>query len=438
MGSKESLQYNRFEIYPNEGNNSVDIRAGTPRIEYRESVFTPFVQISVFVIETGSAVGEVTALEGLTLQGTEKVLFEIEDANGNKITLDDPNDLRVGSVANVSQSFKNISYSLNVISKEMYDNTLLDTRVRRRLEGKISDIVSSIVKDDLGSDKAVYVDKTHNSYFGDGGDQAPFNRILELQSLSIPDGRASKSAGYLFWETSDGYHFRSLDEMFKYSGSRLNYVDSRGEKIKNYIENKLAEIKIPDGYNDKILYSRIDRTIDALSQFESGAFGTVLELFDDVTKEYTKSGVKSPPPEGTAEIAGEKLPQFSEEYANKATDRIVAKRNTGGSFGSNDSLERQVEKITEEDIVAEEILWQAKQNFRQKFNMSAEIIIPADFSLHAGDLVHCDFPEISTKKTLQESQKDSGIYMIADLCHYGDKSQSYTGLHLVRDSFGIK
>ena len=70
--------------------------------------------------------------------------------------------------------------------------------------------------------------------------------------------------------------------------------------------------------------------------------------------------------------------------------------------------------------------------------MSAEIVIPADFSLHAGDLVHCDFPEISTKKTLQESQKDSGIYMIADLCHYGDKSQSYTGLHLVRDSFGIK
>ncbi len=110
----------------------------------------------------------------------------------------------------------------------------------------------------------------------------------------------------------------------------------------------------------------------------------------------------------------------------------------GGSFGSADSLERQVEKFNEEDIVVEEVLWQAKQNFRQKFNMSAEIIIPADFSLHAGDLVHCDFPEISSKKTLQESQKDSGIYMIADLCHYGDKSQSYTGLHLVRDSFGIK
>ena len=428
MGSKESLQYNKFEVYPNEGDESVDIRAGAPRIEYRESVFTPFVQVSVFVIETGSAVNELTVLEGLKLQGTEKVLFEIEDAVGNKISLDDDNDLRIGSVANVSQSFKTVSYSLNVISKEMFDNTLLDTRVKRKLQGKISDIVPSIVSNDLGSSKPVYIDETHNSYFNFGNDIAPFNEILKLQGLSIPAGMNTKSAGYLFWETSEGYHFKSLDKLFS----------TEGKNIKKYIENKKVDTIVPAGYTDKILHSKIDRTIDALGQFESGAFGTILEVFDSVTGEYTKSTTKSPPSEGTAEIAGETLPQFNKEYRDKATDKIHATKNTGGSFGSADSLERQVEKFNEEDIVVEEVLWQAKQNFRQKFNMSAEIIIPADFSLHAGDLVHCDFPEISSKKTLQESQKDSGIYMIADLCHYGDKSQSYTGLHLVRDSFGIK
>ena len=428
MGSKESLQYNKFEVYPNEGDESVDIRAGAPRIEYRESVFTPFVQVTVFVIETGSAVKELTVLEGLKLQGTEKVLFEIEDAVGNKISLDDDNDLRIGSVANVSQSFKTVSYSLNVVSKEMFDNTLLDTRVKRKLQGKISDIVPSIVSNDLGSSKPVYIDETHNSYFNFGNDIAPFNEILKLQGLSIPAGMNTKSAGYLFWETSEGYHFKSLDKLFS----------TEGKNVKKYIENKKVDTIVPAGYNDKILHSKIDRTIDALGQFESGAFGTILEVFDSVTGEYTKSTTKSPPSEGTAEIAGETLPQFNKEYRDKATDKIHATKNTGGSFGSADSLERQVEKFNEEDIVVEEVLWQAKQNFRQKFNMSAEIIIPADFSLHAGDLVHCDFPEISSKKTLQESQKDSGIYMIADLCHYGDKSQSYTGLHLVRDSFGIK
>ena len=101
-------------------------------------------------------------------------------------------------------------------------------------------------------------------------------------------------------------------------------------------------------------------------------------------------------------------------------------------------MEKQVEKNTVEGVSIEDVLQQSQQNFRQKFNMSAEIIIPADFSLHAGDLVYCEFPELSTKKTLRKTPKDSGIYMISDLCHYGDKSQTYTGLRLVRDSFGVK
>jgi len=28
--------------------------------------------------------------------------------------------------------------------------------------------------------------------------------------------------------------------------------------------------------------------------------------------------------------------------------------------------------------------------------------------------------------------------MIADLCHYGDVGNSFTGLHLVRDAYGAK
>ena len=67
-----------------------------------------------------------------------------------------------------------------------------------------------------------------------------------------------------------------------------------------------------------------------------------------------------------------------------------------------------------------------------------EIKIDADFSLHAGDLVEIEIPQISTKKTKVRSAKDSGIYMIADLCHYCDQTQTYTGLNLVRDSYGVK
>ena len=91
-GSKESLQFNKFEIYSNEGVGSVDLRSGTPRIEYRESVFVPYVTITAAIVDTGNAFEAndgsgktISLLDSIKCQGTEKILFDIEDGNGNKI-----------------------------------------------------------------------------------------------------------------------------------------------------------------------------------------------------------------------------------------------------------------------------------------------------------------------------------------------------------------
>lgn len=447
MGSKESLQFNKFEVFSNKNNKSVDMRS-IPRIEYRESVLSPFIVITAQIVETGNTMSAddgsgatISALEGLNLQGTEKVLFEIEDANGNKIKLTDNNDLRIATVSRVAQSFKNISYQLNIVSKEAYDNTLCDTRVRTKFDGKISDCVRRILTEFLKTQKNIEVDETINTYEKWGVDDYPFDKILKLQQIGIPDIKDAigKTCGYLFWETSEGYKFKSIDNLFKVTGKFPNYKDSGGRDIKNYIENKKVDVSsIPQGFDDKILHSKIDRTIDALGQFESGAYGTILEFYDEVNKTYTKKDPFVPPPDGNGEIAGKELPQFSDEYKGKATVRVVAQRDIGQTFSSGDSVEKQVEQNTKEGVSVQDVLQQSQQNYRQKFNMSAEIIIPADFSLHAGDLVYCEFPELSTKSTLTKTPKDSGIYMISDLCHYGDKSQTYTGLRLVRDSFGVK
>lgn len=445
MKNKESLQFNKFEIFSNKNNKSVDMRS-IPMIEYRESVLSPFVTITAQIIETGNTLSDdegygISALEGLNLQGTEKVLFEIQDSRGNKIKLTDDNDLRVATVSRVVQSFKNISYQLNIVSKEAYDNTLLDTRVRTKFDGKISECVRRILLEFLKTKKNIEVDETINTYEKWGIDDYPFDKILHLQQIAIPNIKDAigKMSGYLFWETSDGYKFKSLDNLFKVTGSFPNYTDSRGKKIKNFIENKKVDyLNIPTGFDDKILHSTISRTINALGQFESGAYGTVLEFYDEVNKTYTKKQPFIPPPDGNGEIAGKELPQFNEEYKGKATVRVVSQRDIGQTFSSGDSVERQVEKNTLENVPIEDVLQQSQQNFRQKFNMSAEIIIPGDFSLHAGDLVYCEFPELSTKNTIVKTPKDSGIYMISDLCHYGDKTQTYTGLRLVRDSFGVK
>jgi hypothetical protein len=67
------------------------------------------------------------------------------------------------------------------------------------------------------------------------------------------------------------------------------------------------------------------------------------------------------------------------------------------------------------------------------------IVIAGDFSHRAGDLIYCDFPELSSDKTQIVSGKNSGIYMIANLIQQLDvRAGAWTQLTLVRDSYGRK
>ena len=56
MAVEESLQFNVFEIHSNEDDKVIDLRAGTPRFEYRESVFSPYVEVTAYLVDTGNTV----------------------------------------------------------------------------------------------------------------------------------------------------------------------------------------------------------------------------------------------------------------------------------------------------------------------------------------------------------------------------------------------
>ena len=65
-------------------------------------------------------------------------------------------------------------------------------------------------------------------------------------------------------------------------------------------------------------------------------------------------------------------------------------------------------------------------------------MIAGDFSLRAGDMIYCEFPQLSTDPNTQPNKKSGGLYMIASLCHNITPRDTYTSLTLVRDTFGRK
>ena len=456
----ESLKFNMFEMYSNVDDSvSVSLMgSGNPVIEYRESVFMPYVEIVAHIIDTGNTLpADNGADEGIGLldaglaQGTETILFSIEDEQGHKIDLTNKYDLRVASVTGASQSFKKEVFKITIVSTEAFNNTLVENRCTGQYSGSIDDIVRALLKDNLKSPKQalnpkaqkIRVDETLNEYHSWGNEAYPFELILKLQQLAIPniavnktnktEGATGNTAGFLFWQTSEAYQFRSLDKLF----------DTQGKNIRRYIENSRGDDYLPPSFDAKILWSNMPKNVNALDQFENGAWSSIIQVFNPQTKEFPTTSLTSKDT-GNGISAGKHLPQINSDYLDSDGNPLPTsvkynEAQVGGTIVGNDDTETQIEKRDVPAYSVEDTQLQAHQNYTQKMTVSMDIVIDADLSLHAGDLIFCEFPELSTKKTTTGSNdRKSGIYMIADLCHYGEVGNSFTGLHLVRDAYGVK
>jgi hypothetical protein len=423
-GSKEAATANLFEIISNSGGKSFDVRTGAPRIEYRESMIDDTIRLSVAVVDTGQS--GLSAAEALKLQGGEKVKFKYTDGAGNSLDFSNGDWLRLSHKTFETRSFKSSSFIAQIVAKEFLDNKLLDKRVLRRYSGKISETVRTILKDDLKTNKNISIGETVNSFADYGLRREPYEVILELQQIAIPNvkGSKGKTAGFFFWQTAKGFHFKSADEIFN------------GKPTKKYVYNFKVDDQIPAGYTDKLLDFKAKRVIDVEKQLDFGAFGTVTETFNYASQVFKKDAPLLADSSSKI-LAGKEIPNYG-EYFQKPSAYYATPEAIGMAYGTGDSISKQLEKSKEENFNVSETIAQAMQNYRQRLNFMYEARIPGDFSLQAGDIIQCDVPELSDKTTPIRSPKDSGIYMILELCHYISPTQTYTGLVLVRDSFGVK
>jgi len=426
----KSLTHKILQVFSNENEDAVDIRAGVPVLEYRESVLCPYITIDIAIIDSGTAIqsndgskGTIGILESIKLQGTEKFKFKIADDFGNIIDLSKDTDLRVAKTVFASKSVKESSVLIRVVSKEAYDNTLIKNRLTDTYYGFGNEIVRAAL-DSMGTEKEYFFDTTDKRLQFNGDKRYPFEMCLDVQKVSSSP-QVRESAGFLFWETSKGYNFRSLDNMF----------NTTGKEIKKFEETGFADAQVSEGFNGKILKSNFIRISDMLHQFEEGAYSTQLELFDPVAMTLNSSQRDTETEPDDRIIAGTQMPVVNEDLRDEATVDLFRQNDDGQTVIPGQDLQDN-NLVTKFDIKS--VSTQALQNYRQKFSSSLNIVIDADLSLSAGDLVFCKFPETSQKKTQTRSNKDSGIYMIADLCHYSTPTQAFTGLNLVRDSYGVK
>ena len=421
-------------IESNTGGDQKDIVDLITDIYYYESILEPSIRTNIIYVDTGKTIqkGQTTQtlIEGLPLQGTESVKIKITDGNDVKLEFEQ----FVKKITPIGQESTKSVVALDLVSEEGIIN--LTAAVNQRFDGKNSEHVKKILTDKkyLGTEKKLDIEEAENNFCFIGNNKRPFYTILWLAKKSIPllQGAKQNTAGYFFFETSEGFKFKSIDSL-------LNQ-----EKKKSFIYNETPDSageNLPSGYSAKILKLSVDDVGgDVQSKLEIGSYDTKTVLFDPFNCYYEViiKGIEQT--EENLKLAGKNLPvinpRFIREGKNKNFTRTQYMLIDRGTLPTGDT-KQQITKSDQPNFDPENILSQSSMRYNQLFNITTTITIVPDFSLHAGDIIFIDFRELSDQKNEDLNKQFGGKYLIADLCHNINVLKGgYTELNLVRDSLG--
>ena len=432
-----------FVVTSNDQATKKDIVDAITDLYYYESVLEPSIRASVIYADTGKSVQKdgslKTLIDGMPLVGQENVRLKISDANQNEIFT----TLYINKITPFGQDTTKSVVGIDLVSKEGILN--YKVALNTRFDGKISDSVRRILTDSnyLNTRKPLDIEETSNEYNFIGNQRRPFYACVWLSKKSISAfSTPGSTAGYFFYETYKGFKFKSIDGLL----SETTPGTGNRKEIKSLIFNETpdsAGINIPAGYNAKILEHNVDNVNgDVQSKLEIGTYTTRTVLFDPFNCYYEVINPQASRNERNLKLAGKKFPVLNPEFnkpgLNKDFSRTQYMLIDRGTIPTGNTRQ-QINKSQNPNFDPKNILNQSTMRYNQLFSTRTTITIVADFSLHAGDLIYIDYPELSDKDTQELNKQLGGYYMIADLCHYISISQGgYTKLTLVRDSFGKK
>jgi hypothetical protein len=205
------------------------------------------------------------------------------------------------------------------------------------------------------------------------------------------------------------------------------------------IANRTADK--PPGYDNKIVNFNFQNTIDIFKSMRTSSLSKViLKTFDEYTNFYEENEFDSDELfQISNNLASEKpLVATILDYEEQVSTIMNQTYNTG-TLPPGSTLLEQLPFSKEPTFDLDTIVRKSIARYNQVFLLRATIIIePGDFEIFPGDIIICDFPEISPKDLrLQVSKKKSGKYMVMDISHYINAEHCYSRLNIVRDTIMV-
>lgn len=441
MAAKDRSIFEIFSIKSNDGEKTVDLINGVVAFSYFENVFSPMVTGRVIISTTGNVLedadGDLTSIyNGLPLRGGEKINIKIPANSENNVDLEfteeNGNELYVSSITNVLKKAENETFVLNLVSREAITNETARVGKKFPVSEPISDSVVDIIKNYLMSEKEINADPTQNPYGFLGNLKKPFTLCTWLASKSVPAETAGKSstAGYFFYETKDGYNFKSIDALASAEPYDIEYTFSPG------IVDDQDPLK-----DFKFIEFNTQRNQKLIENLQRGAYCTYRMYYNPVDSTFT-----------TPEQGLFKVSDYADKMENLGADfkiDLPPVDKTGKSLGDVPSrfmtgvldfgtLEKKEERSRKGNADPMQYTSQAMMRYNIMFTQTVIATIPLNTNLVAGALLNCNLAKITVDDTKVKDEEQSGLYMIKELVHYYEEKGSFTKLKLVRDTMGVK
>ena len=250
-----------------------DIKHLVQEFNIYENMFSGAITGSLVVADTQNLIGN------LPIQGTERLSFKLATPGAHKAahivdcTEESGHPMYIYKLANKQQAKDGMqTYTLHFCSREFLRN--LRTRVSQAYSGRIDQMVSSIFGDEnyLDSRNQLNFQKTRNQDKIVIPNLRPFAAIKMLCRRAL--GNNSNSAGYHFWETTKGFHFRSWESLC---------VDEMGnprpvKQVFRYMPMKFRNPrgtfkKIPHDYTSVETYRFVNNFHDVAANIALGTYG---------------------------------------------------------------------------------------------------------------------------------------------------------------------
>jgi len=414
----------------------------------RLNITTLITELNIFEhLEKNTLSGDITIVdatnivENLPLTGFERLELKLETPGlqkGYDFSVETGHPMFIYNIENrVEANPRAQVYTLKFCSMETVKNA--QRRVKNAFAGTIDEMVLQILRNDLNTKKNIIVEETKGTHKYVIPRLRPFDAIKLLKN----EARAKKfnNAGFLFYENSVGFNFRSYESLFcKENGSPRKEMAYYTPKIKNVRsggnKNLISDFQSVQSY-------RIISQFNTLKNLHLGTYAsrmvshnafdkTFTETDFDFHKDYVNHKHLEMDSNGDVKDNNGILPYFNFESGKAFSDFAEG---TIHYQTSTSKIHNDYELAPRKDMDSQRISQKSAIG-----SLVIELTIPGFTGINVGEVIKFDVPSYS--KATKDDVKDvdrflSGRYIISGIRHHISSltKKHTTLLEIVKESY---